>query len=108
MERVFPARLVFKFTLPLIILLGINVGLLSSAGTLDLQSIVEVAIFVFGMIGVSAVMRSDVADLKKWKIGHDSTHTKLDEVCTRLETLSGEMARRLNELEKDVYRRRGH
>lgn len=76
----------------------------------DLKSLIEVAIMVAGMIGVAAVMRSDVNELKAWRVLHDkeeneykqahnSAHSQIATALTTLSTLMTENQRRLSNLE---------
>lgn len=77
----------------------------------------DIAIMVVGMIGIAAVMRSDVKELKSWRIEHEkqvdlykAARTQVDlQVATALSSLTalmGEHQRRLQQLEDDRPHRR--
>lgn len=87
------------------------------AGVEDVKSIGEVAIMVAGMVAIAAVMRTDVKDLKDWKIAHDkevdeykqshnAAHTQIATALTNLTTLMTENQRRISNLESDMHHRR--
>lgn len=81
------------------------------------DKIVDIAIMVVGMISIAAVMRSDVKELKSWRIEHEkqvdlykAARTQADlqtsTAMTSLTVLMGEAQRRLQHLEDDRQQRR--
>lgn len=114
MQKVLNLRLISQAALPLLALTGISATLVPSQ--LD-SSIVEAAMFTAGMIGVAAVMRSNITDLVKWrkehveredewKERHESTHEKIVEMLAELKAARKEADRRLGDLERIAGGRR--
>lgn len=110
MQKVLDLKVITKASMPLLALFGISLGIApDSVGS----NVVEVGMMVAGMIGVAAVMRKDVSDLKKWRISHDETHQRIAEANEKLAKILGhleeaktESERRMREIEHLVYRRR--
>lgn len=88
----------FKFSLLVVIFGGVAIGMEPSP-EVDFKTLLYIGLYVAGMIGVAAVLRSDVSDLKKWKNRHDDKHDELTEILTELKTISKVYERRLEKLE---------
>jgi hypothetical protein len=110
MQKVLDFKVLSRAAMPLMALTGISLGIApESVG----GNIIEAAMFVAGMIGIAAVMRADVADLKKWKMNHEDSHKQiadanvaLAKILGRLEEAKNDSDRRLNRIERQVYSRR--
>lgn len=106
MQKVIEPTILFKAVVPLVILTGVTLGL-PNGGEVDVKALLELVLFIVGIISVAAVMRTDVARLNRWRDDHikthekhEETHDKITEILAELKESKNSTERRLAHLER--------